>query len=471
MPGWDLKIALETRSGLPVFRQVAEAIRKDITRGRLAPGDALPGYRLLAESLGVNRNTILAAYQELLGEGWIVSRPSEGTFVAEAPPRWAPLAELAGNQALAPDPAPMLSIGTGAADPRELPRLPLARAYARALNTPAALRALDPQGLPRLRELLAEMLTSLRGFPADPGRLMVTRGSRMGLYLVIQALVRPGDRVAVESPGSPRVWEVLRQRGAELVHVPVDREGLRVDALEARLREGPLRMALVTAACQYPTTVPLAEARQRRLLGLSLQHRFHLLEHDAGGEFHYGGPPALPLAAKDAGGSVIHVGSLSRLLAPGLRLGTVHAPRETMDLLRGIRGQIDGHGDPVLELAMADLMEEGALARHVNRLERTFARRRDVLIEALHGLEGVALSIAPPRLGSALWIEAPGVDVDRWHALARKAEVEFKPGRAFLPEGGALACLRMGFTGHDERELNEAVQRMSVALSALRGRG
>ncbi|HEU4951512.1 MAG TPA: PLP-dependent aminotransferase family protein [Holophagaceae bacterium] len=467
MPGWDLKITLETGSGLPVFRQVAEAIRKDISRGRLAPGDLLPGYRLLAESLGVNRNTILAAYQELLGEGWIVSRPSEGTFVAEAPPRWAPSAEPPGTPGPPPEAEPILSIGTGAADPRELPRLPLARAYARALNTPAALRALDPQGLPRLRELLAEMLTRLRGFPADPGRLMVTRGSRMGLYLVIQSLIRPGDRVAVESPGSPRAWEVLRERGAELVPVPVDHEGLQIDALEARLREGPLRMVLVTAACQYPTTVSLVESRQRRLLGLSLQHRFHLLEHDAGGEFHFGGPPALPLAAKDVSGGVIHVGTLSRLLAPGLRLGTIHAPQEVMASLRRVRSHIDGSGDPILELAIADLMEEGALARHVNRLERTFARRRDVLMEALHGLQGVALSIAPPRLGSALWIEAPGTDVDRWHTLARKAEVEFKPGRAFLPEGGALNCLRMGFTGHDERELKEAVQRMSLALSAL----
>lgn len=478
MGSWDLRIALDPESGEPLFLQAAHALMRDIHRGRLKPGDPLPGYRSLAETLEVNRNTVLAAYQELLAEGWVVSRPSEGTFVAEAPPRHLPfedtkpvtaLGELGFDLPPGPDesgttPRPILAVGTGAADPRQLPAVPLGRAYSRALRTPAALRAGHPKGHPRLRAALAKMLSSLRGLAVEPSNLMVTRGSQMGIFLLAQALFQPGDRVAVEALGSPRSWEALSQRGVELVPIPVDAEGLDLDALEAALEAGPLRAALVTPACQYPTTAVMSEARRKRLLGLALQHRFAILEHDYDAHFHYEGRPGLPLAAQDRGGVVVYVGSLSKLLAQGLPMGLVHGPKPLIDRLRSLRAAVDGHGDPILELAVAELMEDGELARHVNRMEQLYRKRRDLLVEALRQALGPRLELRVPAQGSALWAALPGVDIEAWQQRAEKAGVSFQAGRDFAFDERPQPSFRMGFTGHEERELLEAVKRMAGAL-------
>ncbi|HJW72448.1 MAG TPA: PLP-dependent aminotransferase family protein [Geothrix sp.] len=473
-----MRISLDPASGESLFLQVAHALMRDIHRGRLKPGDPLPGYRSLAESLALNRNTILSAYQELLAEGWILSRPSEGTFVADTPPRHLPFedtgpvrvadalgfdlrgaaVEAAGVQ------EPALSLGTGVPDLRHLPTAFLGRAYARALRMPATLRAGDPQGHRRLREALTPMLASLRGLQADPSRLLVTRGSQMGLYLVAQTLLQPGDRVGVEALGSPRAWEALAQPGVKLVPLEVDAEGLRLESLQAALAEGPLRAVFTTPACQYPTMVPLAAARRRRLLGMALQHRFAIIEHDYDAQLHYEGPPILPLVAQDQGGVVVYVGTLSKLFAPGLRLGVIAAPEPLLARLSARRAVLDQHGDPALELAIAELIVDGELPRHVNRMETLYRRRRDALVTALEKTFGAMLELTPPAQGSALWIRAPGMDVDAWHLQAREAGVGFQPGRTFTFDESPLDCFRMGFTGHDEGELGEAVRRMARAL-------
>ncbi|MEJ7602689.1 MAG: PLP-dependent aminotransferase family protein [Kofleriaceae bacterium] len=244
MPKWELVVALDASDRLPVFLQLSRAIAADIRSGRLKPGDALPGTRALAERLGVHRNTVIAGYQELTAEGLVAARWGGGTFVAESPPALLaavpnaaprPTYEVAPPIPMPPAtqvPQGMLMMLRGVPDVRLLPIHLLARAYRRAVSGRgrALLSYADPRGHARIRGELASMLSHTRGLSATADDVMVTRGSQQAIDLVARTLVSPGDLVGVEALGDPSARNALRLAGAELVPLPIDHEGLDVDA-------------------------------------------------------------------------------------------------------------------------------------------------------------------------------------------------------------------------------------------------
>lgn len=477
MRPWTFPVALQAGTARqPVFQQIAQAIRGDIRRGRLRPGDALPGSRSLAATLAVHRNTVLAAYRELEAEGWILS-VHRSTRVAPGLPEPAPGGDRTGagvgvgydltpptTARLRPAQAG-LDFGGGLPDLRLVPTELLARAYRRALGHPELLGYGDPAGEPRLRAALARLLSEMRGLAATADRLMVTGGSQGALDLVARTLLRPGDRVAVEDPGYPTAWATLRAAGAELVPVPVDATGLRVDALEQRLAQGPLRAIYLTPHHQFPTTVTMGAARRLRLLELAARHRIALLEDDYDNEFHFEGRPVLPLAGGDPAGVVIYLGTLSKILAPGLRLGFVAGPRVLVEALAARRAAADGQGDPVLQRAVAELLEDGLLQRHARKMRRTYQARREALAASLrHHLDG-AVAFDLPAGGMSLWLAVdPAIEVENWGARAREAGVGLYTGRRFDFQGRPRPNLRLGFSTLDERELEEAVRRLARVL-------
>ena len=478
---WTPTVFLDPSSQEPVYLQIAHALMHEIHRGRLKPGDGLPGYRTLAAQLGVNRNTVMAAFRELQVEGWVTSLPGEGSLVAPNPPNRLPGEDappvamgfdLGGAVHPEADAArtDLLKVGSGVPDPRLLPGAALARAYRRALtlNHQSALSLEDPQGHPKLREALARMLASTRGIPAAPDRLLVTRGSQMATFLVAEALCRPGDTVAVESLGDRRSWEVLVKAGARCLPVPVDEGGLRIGALESLLHESPLRAVVVTPQRQYPTLAVLAPERQARLMALAAKHRFAIIELDQESEFQFEGRGSAPLAAEDPAGVVIHVGTLSKIFSPSLRLGFVHAPAPLITRMRDLRLAFDRQGDMVLERAMADLMEDGEVARHLNRMHLVYRQRRDILCSALRRKLGDAITVEAPSGGLALWVKVQeGIDVDAWAARALAHGVAFQPGRQFAFDSGPVAGLRLGFSNYAEPDLEEVARRMNAALRDL----
>lgn len=458
---------------------------REIHRGRLRPGDALPGYRSLGERLGISRNTVMAAFRELQAEGWVVSRPGEGSMVAPHPPANLPggLAaqgetsadgagmgfDLAsGTVAVSPVGAPgLLKVASGLPDPRLLPGAELARAYRRALvlNRQMNLELEDPQGHPRLREALARMLSASRGIRATADSVLVTRGSQMALYLAGQALASPGDPVAVEALGHAGAWQGFARAGARCLPVPVDGEGLRVGAVAQLAESEHLRAVFVTPLRQYPTLVPLAAERREKLMELARTHRFAIIENDQDSEFLFEGRPRAPLAAEDRSGVVIHVGTLSKIFSPNLRLGFVHGPEPLIARMRALRQALDRQGDMVLERAFAELLEDGAIHRHLNRMHQVYRARRDALCHALDRALGDRIQFLKPDGGLALWVRAAeDIDVDRWAARALERGVAFQPGRRFAFDGGPVQALRIGFSNYPEPELEEVAQRMKAAL-------
>ena len=467
--------------GKPLFLQLARAISDEVRRGRLKPGDALPGSRTLARTLGVHRNTVLAAYAELAAEGWITTEAAARTFVSLAVPEvdqrqaarrpQRPLgfdlgAHTGGLGAATAAGRGVLAMTGGVPDVRLLPTAALARAYRRALrhHGPQLLGYGDARGHARLRSALGQMVAALRGVPADEDGLMVTRGSQLALDLVGRALLRPGDVVAVEALGYRPAWAALAATGARLVPVPVDAHGLDVAALEALAARERLRAVYVTPHHQYPTTAMLDAGRRLRLLELARARRLAIIEDDYDFEFHYEGRPVLPLASADRAGVVVYVGTLSKILAPSLRLGFVVAPPPLIERLAELRLAVDRQGDQVVECAVAEMIEDGELQRHVRRMRRIYQGRRDALVDSLQRRLGGALTFTTPPGGMALWARADGIDVDAWAAAAQRRGVLFYAGRHFAFDGRARAALRLGFAALSEAELDEGVRRIAAAL-------
>jgi len=450
----------------------------EIQRGRFQPGDPLPGYRVLAEQLQVSRNTVMAAYRELQAQGWLSVTHRSGSTVAQRLP------VHSGTQTPAPapgmgfdlrgarsgpgqEPGDLLKVATGNPDPRLLPSTALAQAYRRALtvNKGAALLVEDAQGHPRLRHAIARMLASTRGIAAAPERILVTRGSQMALFLAAEALFQPGDAVAVEALGDRSAWEAFTRAGARCLPVPVDGQGMQVEALIQLASESALRAVLVTPQRQYPTLAALSPERRQRLLTLASRHRFAILESDLDAEFQYEGRPLAPLAADDRAGVVVHVGTLSKVFSPGLRLGFVHGPEPLIAQMRAARSIFDRQGDPVLERAMAELMEDGEVQRHLNRMHPIYLRRRDALCAALRRELPETVTFEPPAGGLALWVKvAPDLDLDTWSSRAVEQGVSFRTGRSFAFDSGPVQALRLGFANYDEPRMEEVARRMRSAL-------
>lgn len=506
----DLRLALDAGAGDPLFLQISRAITADIQRGRLRPGARLPGTRTLADSLDVHRNTVIAAYAELVSEGWIETSRASGTFVARSLPVTRPRAftskpsgsggSRAGGSRSGPPlradshastshsgtsvpggrparpgfelrgPAPVLErrlandvymmVG-GMPDVRLAPIAELARAYSRVMRKQSreVLGYAAPHGHPRLRAALAAMLATTRGLATEADDVLVTRGSQMALDLTARVLIQPGDVVAVEALGYRYAWEAFKRYGAKLVPVAVDEQGLDVTALEQVAERTPLRAVCVTPHHQYPTMVTMSASRRVALLALARRKGFAIVEDDYDHEFHYEGRPVLPLASADPAGVVVYVGSLSKILAPGVRLGYTVAPRALLERLAAERVYIDRQGDRAVELAVAQLLEDGTVQRCARRARRIYQARRDVLGEQLRRRLGDRLSFRLPSGSMAIWARvAPDIECDRWAERALERKVAVRTARSFAFDGRARPYMRIGFAAVDEREIADAVR-------------
>jgi GntR family transcriptional regulator/MocR family aminotransferase len=485
MARWEVSFTLERRRGVPLFQQIARAITTDIRRGRLRPGDALPGTRTLARALGVQRLTAVAAFDDLVAEGWIINQRARGAFVSTDLPDPRPrrftspelpikMAERTGFDLLpAPDPELPHDVSLGSLllapcrpDVRLVPGKVIGRAVRRAMSMASGslLSYGPPEGHARLRKAVSAMLAATRGLTAGPENVCITRGSQMALTLLARSLIRPGDVVAVEQLGYRSAWESFRLAGAKLIGIPVDGEGLQVDALERAVGEHDVRAVYVTPHHQFPTTVTMSAARRLKLLDLARTHRIAIIEDDYDHEFHYEGRPVLPLASADRFGVVAYVGTFSKVLAPALRIGYVVAPLPLIERIAAHRSHIDIQGDQVLEYAVGELLEEGEIQRHIRRVRREYRVRRDTLVAALRDHLGGHLTFDVPAGGIALWVRASkGIDVDAWASSATRRGVVVVTGASYTLDGRPHPFMRLGFAPLNIKELRESVRRLAAA--------
>jgi GntR family transcriptional regulator/MocR family aminotransferase len=277
-------------------------------------------------------------------------------------------------------------------------------------------------------------------------------------------LLRPGDVLAMEEPGYYPLVGLATHLRAKLLPVPVDEEGLRVEVLESYAKTGAVRAVFVTPHHQMPTGVVLSPRRRIELLRIARQHRIAILEDDFDPQFHYDGRPIAPLAAVDRDGLVVHLGSLSKVVAPALRLGYVTGPRPLVMQVRALARHVYADTGGVLESAIAELYDDGELERHLNRSRRVYHARRDHFIAALQHQLGGALNVVAPPGGIAAWatIDA-ALDMSTWACRAERGGLLVRTSELFYQQGPSTPAFRLGFAMMNEAEVQRAIAMLRAA--------
>lgn len=481
---WQLNLSLDWVGHQPIYLQIANYLRDEIRRGRLSPGGALPGSRSLAAQLAINRKTVVMAYEQLLAEGWIVSRNKSGTFVSGQLPLL-PIAlgkgDSAGQPLLIRPPdlpavPPLAGVSRivfsdGIPDVRLAPLNQLAQAYRRVFNQKTRWRLMgygSEQGDERLRQSIATMLGLHRGIQVAPESILITRGSQMALYLTAMTLFEPGDVVLVENPGYAPAWEAFRQAGAQLIPIPVDEAGIVVEQVQAICRQQRVKALLVTPQHQFPTTVTLKADRRLILLELRDQYGFTLIEDDYDHDFHYGTRSPLPLASFGADDSIVYIGSLSKLIAPAVRIGFVTGPSSLLGSMARLRSIIDRQGDVVLEQAVAGLMESGEIQKHARRALSIYRGRHQAMTDLLRHYLSDQVLIRPPEGGLAYWVPFRyPIDMPTIHKHLAKQGVSLIDTSRFSFDGHPLNALRLGFASLTNDEMEQGISALRITLDRL----
>jgi DNA-binding transcriptional MocR family regulator len=479
----DLAFEPARGSDAPIFRQLADRLEALVRADRLAPGAKLPATRELAAALGLGRNTVTRAYERLIVGGLFTARVGQGTFVVAPPTRsarapqgarpssargfvWAGLfarrtRALAVPPALRDDAGGRFDFRGGQVDGASLPGRDLAWAFGRACARASRLRELaahrDPFGWPPLRREIARHLVS-RGIACAPEDVAVVSGAQQAIDLAARVLVDPGDVVAVEQPGYFGATLAFAACQAHLVGIGVYAEGLRTAALARVLRSRRVKLLYVTPATQSPTGAVLAEARRRELLALADEHQMPILEDDYDAELRYAGPALPALKTRDQAGQIIYVGTFSKILFPALRLGYVVAPRPLLEKMVLARWLADFGTGVVEQEALATLLRTRGLERHLKRLRRLYAERRDAMLIALRAAMPAGTAWSEPRGGQAVWVTLPpGADAARIYDAARARGVAYTRGEAFFVDGRGAAHLMLAFTPLDADAIAEGV--------------
>ncbi|AKD54559.1 aminotransferase-like domain-containing protein [Spirosoma radiotolerans] len=484
-------IQLDKASLLPIFVQLSNQLGQLIRVGTLLPGQRLPGTRQLADLLALNRQTVVAAYDEGMAQGWLESRPGSGTYVASHLPDVKPQPLPSGDEPLLKNKAtdgqpgyafdrldflvrPVMTtqaglhLDDGFPDIRLAPMDELSRAYRsyfRWGNPQQHFGYGDTKGHSLLREQLSMYLNETRGLQTTPDNMLITRGSIMGLHLASQVLLRPGDVVITGETTWAGATMNFRKAGAIVRTVPVDEHGIDLNKLAGYCEQQPIRMVFVTPHHHYPTTVTLHPSRRVRLLQLAEQYGFAVLEDDYDYDFHYLSRPILPLASADRRGMVVYVGSLTKSVAPAFRIGYVVGPSALIDELARLRRIIDRQGDPMLEFAIGQLFKTGDLKRHFRKTLRTYQARRDHFCALLASELRDAIQFTKPDGGLAVWARFdPAIDMEAMAGRAAQEGLTLSNGVFHNPPGQQLNGTRLGFASSSEEELERSVQVLKKVL-------
>ena len=479
--GWKLDRA----GGAPLFRQIYMQVRSGVLSGVLTPGTKLPSTRTMASNLGVARTSVVAAYELLLTEGWVDGRAGSGTFVSD---------DLTGLVACA-------SRRRAAARPAKPPSVPapaqaftaLGRSTAQTDERPfntgrtltdahtvdiwrklthRAVRSLgaqdlgysDPCGFIELRRSICAYLQAARAVRCDPQQIIVTSGTQHAIDIAIRVLLVPGDAVWVEDPGYALTHDQLLMAKARLHPIPVDRQGIRVDA---GIRAAPnARVAFVTPSHQFPTGVALSMARRLELLAWARRSGAFIVEDDYASEFRYSGPPLASLQGLDEDERVIYVGTLNKALFPGLRIGFAVVPHELLPAFVSARYLIDRQPPSLSQTVAADFMRQGHFAAHIRRMRLMYREQRDALAATLMRCAANHLNVDVPDQGMHLIAYlADGVSDIAIEGTAKQNGIIVRAMSRFYRAAPARPALMLGFSGFPRQLIVPAAARLAALVA------
>ena len=483
-------IPLDRSSARPLHRQLYDRLREGILSGQLRPGFRLPPTRTLADELGVSRNTVLTAFDELLAEGCIEGKVGSGTYVSPGLP-----ADILSKRKAVPQPRPgprprisrrgrfvtdhlkeswppgstswpyVFRAGLPAFD--AFPYRQWKRLVARHWHRPPQeiLYQREVPDYPPLRRAVADYLRAARGVRCDPEQVLFLTGAQQAIDLVARVLLDPGDPVWVEDPGYVGGRNTLKAVGLKLVPVNVDEEGLCVDAGIKRCPNG--RLACVTPSFQFPLGVTMSLARRLKLLDWAERARSWVLEDDYYSELRYVGPPLPALQGLDIHGRVIYLGTFTKVLLPLINLAYLVVPAGLLDTFQSAH-RLSGRRACIEQAALADFIGEGHFARHIRRMRSLYVERQAAFVEAAERELAGLLEVRRSDCGMHLmgWLP-PGVDDIMAESAARRQGVE----TSALSRQYVRRCRRggliLGYTAFTPSQIREGVERLAKGLSEL----
>lgn len=489
-------IRLDRSSHIPLYRQICQGLREAILSGQLAEGTRLPTERALANELGVNRTTVMNAYNELASEGLIEGHVGRGTLVKRSyfdqedeefecdHPSWLLGLATGDTYALGPD-ARILSELSSMGERQEVisfaagtpARNMLPGAMIRTIVSDGmlssgqhALGYCPVEGLQSLRRGIAERLRR-QGVPVDFQQILVLSGSTQGIGLLGRLLLNPGDEVVVETPTYLGAIQTFRALGARVIGVPTDSDGMRVDLLESILARRSPRFIYTLPTFHNPTGAVMSQERRRRLLLLSRRYQIPILEDDPYREVYFGDQEPQPLKALDTRGHVIYLSTCSKILAPGIRVAWLAAPEPIISRLSLHKQVFDLNTNALGQWIVSEMLRRNMLDDHLAQVREQYHRKRDLMLQAIQRYWPAGVRVNHPEGGFNLWCRLPGEM--RARTLLREAaqdRVAFVIGEPFHSDGGGQHHMRLSYAAPEEAHIEEGIRRIGEAMKRMQVR-
>jgi len=483
---WKTIIQVQKDCDTPVYLQIANSVIQEMRKGRVGPGIKLPGTRQMAEILEVHRKTIVRAYEELDAQGWISMHPSKGTFTSKELPEINArrFSTIQKQNAFPKETGYTVKVNTGIRTPvlpmrhimgfhdgpdmRLIPSDELGRAYKSVLSRHTYLKYMsyvETYGVQRFRNILSDYLNGSRGLQTTYENILITRGSQMAMYLLTRVLFSKGDTIIVGDTNYYYADHVFLMAGMQLARIKVDENGIDVEAIEKLCRRKKIKALYITSHHHYPTTVTLSAARRIKLLSLAEKYGFIIIEDDYDYDFHYLSSPMLPLVSADTKGMVVYIGTLSKTVAPAIRTGYVIAPQNLILELTRVRQLVDTQGDPIMELALADMFEEGHIKRHLKKALLAYHKRRDFLCGYLKEKLSDIIEFKIPDGGLAIWAKFhKSVPLPPLSEKLKAQGIILSNGLIHNTPSLQLNATRIGFGWMNEEETQEAVDLLTKTI-------
>lgn len=475
-------IIIDKKSKIPIYRQIALSIINAIRNGTLKPGTHLPSSRELAKTLGIHRKTVIAGYEELEAQDWIMIFPRKHVAVSEHIPLLKPQKWGESNTSTPYEndlnvPFRIIEenkfsencisyadvvIDDGHPDVRLSPIDDLLKMYRSLTSKKYAIKNANigtTQGTLKLREVLVNYLSETRGLNISPDNILITHGAQMSIYLSAQLLLGHTSTIIVGVPNYPIANKTFEETEAKIIEVTIDDKGIDTDAIEKICKRQKINAVYVIPHHHYPTTVTLSVERRMKLLELSQQYSFVIIEDDYDYDYHYASSPYLPLASGNHSGNVIYIGSFSKILDPALRIGFMVAPKNFIEQCTAFRKIVDVSGDGYMQNALASLIKEGELKRHLKKAKKIYHGRMDFLDVLLREKLDNYVSYTLPTGGMAIWLKVRSdLPVEQLYSNVKLHIIRIDETQN---------AFRFGFASLNDKELEQAVDTLRIELQKI----